>query len=138
MRSIVTFIAVTAFMLHFLWGCCAHHVHANDRAASLNLAQAAGHCHGSGGHESPDPCGQLPDDSNSQCPGQHTSDCHCIFMAAGKMSVAKAVFQAALPVADELTSSSELTSSLAAAAIDSGGLIKLPVRIHLFHQVMLI
>ena len=138
MRPIVTFIAATAFMLHFLWGCCAHHVHADDRAACLNPAQAADHCHGGSGHESPDPCGQLPDDTDSQCPGQHTSDCHCIFMAVGKTAVAKAGFTAALPLAIAAASQLGSANSLAAAALDSGGLIKLPVRIHLFHQVLLI
>jgi hypothetical protein len=138
MRFIVTLIAATAFMLHFLWGCCAHHVHADEGVTCLNPAQAADHCHGGSGHESPDPCSHLPDDSDSPCPGQHTSDCDCIFLAAAKTSVAKATFTAALPLAVELTSSPELSSSLAAAGIDAGGLIKLPVRIHLFHQVMLI
>jgi len=138
MRLIVTLIAATAFMLHFLWGCCAHHVHADDGVASLNPAQAADHCHSSSGHEMPDPCGQVPDDSDSPCPGQHTSDCDCTFIAAGKTVVAKAGLTAALPLAIAEASPLGSANSLAAAALDSGGLIKLPVRIHLLHQVMLI
>ena len=138
MRQIVTLIAATAFTLHFLWGCCAHHVHANEGVACLNPAQDADHCHGGSGHESPDPRGQLPDESDSPCPGQHTSDCHCIFMAAGKTVVAKAGLTAALPLAIAEASPLGSANSLAAAALDSGGLIKLPVRIHLFHQVLLI
>jgi hypothetical protein len=59
-------------------------------------------------------------------------------MAAGKTVLAKPAFQSTLPLAVELAFRLELSSSLAAAAIDSGGLIKLPVRIHLLHQVWLI
>jgi hypothetical protein len=59
-------------------------------------------------------------------------------MAAGKIVVAKAGLTAALSLSFEETFSSDLTSSLAATAIGSGGPIKLPVRVHLFHQVLLI
>jgi len=137
MRLIVTLIAATAFTLHFLWGCCAHHVHAVKGVACLNPVQAV-HCHDGSAHESPDPCGQLPDDTDSPCPGQHTSDCHCIFMAAGKTVVAKAGLTVSVPLALAEPSPLRSAASLNACALDSGSLIGFPVRIHLFHQVLLI
>lgn len=58
-------------------------------------------------------------------------------MAAGKTVVAKSAFVAVLPELVAEPASFASLSPLAAAAIDSGGLIGLPVRIHLFHQVLL-
>jgi hypothetical protein len=138
MRSIVTLITAAAFVLHFLWGCCAHPVHAEGGAACLVHAEARIQGHDGSGHESHNPSGPSPNDSGSGCPGDHSSDCHCVFMTAAKSTVAETVFTAvALPSLPEVTLFGS-TSSPGVVAIDSGGLIKLPVRIHLFHQVMLI
>jgi hypothetical protein len=138
MRSIVTLITAAAFVLHFLWGCCAHHVHADGGAACLIHVEARIHSHDGGGHESHDPSGQSSNDSGSPCPSEHSSDCHCVFMAAVKSTVAKTVFTAVvLPSLPEVTLLGS-TSSLSGVAIDSGGLFKLPVRIHLYYQIFLI
>jgi len=143
MRTIVALITAAAFVLHFALGCCAHHAHAAEAAnCSHHSNVVVGHhgCHDHDGHshDSPESSDQSPDGSDSKCPSQHCNDGHCVFMAAGKTVVAKAAFTAALPLCIAEPASVESISSLAAAAIDSGGLIALPVRTHLFNQVLLI
>lgn len=144
MRFVVTLITAAAFALHFTLGCCAHHAHADEGTACNDYSIVAvhshdGHDHDGHSHDSPEPCDQSPGDSDSPCPGQHCNDGHCVFMAAGKTVVAKAVFMVVLPRCIAEPTSFESISSLATAAIDSGGgLIALPVRTHLFNQVLLI
>ena len=143
MRTIVTLITAAAFMLHFTLGCCAHHALAAEGTVCSDHAQVAVHdhdCHGHDGHdhESPGSGDQSPCDSKSECPGQHCNDGQCVFMAAGKTVVAKAAFITVLPLCVAEPTSFESISSVATAAIDSGGLIALPVRTHLFNQVLLI
>jgi hypothetical protein len=148
MRTIVSLITAAAFALHFTLGCCAHHAHAAEGTVCSGHANLADHHHDSHDHdgrdhdgrdhESPGPCDQSPADSDSECPSQHCNDGHCVFMAAGKTVVAKDTFTAALPLCIAEPASVESISPLAAAAIDFGGRIALPVRTHLFNQVLLI
>ena len=138
MRFIVTLITAAAFTLHFTLGCCAHHAHAAEGTVCSGHANVADHHHDGHDHETPGPCDQSPADSDSECPSQHCNDGHCVFMAAGKTVVAKAAFTAVLPLCIAQPASVESISPLAAAAIDSGGRIALPVRTHLFNQVLLI
>jgi hypothetical protein len=143
MRFVVTLITAAAFVLHFTLGCCAHHAHAEEGTACCAHAKVAVHdhdCHDHDGHshDSPEPSDQSPGHSDSECPRQHCNDGHCVFMAAGKTVVAKATFIAVLPLCIAEPASIESISPLAAAAIDSGGGIALPVRTHLFNQVLLI
>ncbi len=143
MRAIVTLITGAAFMLHFTLGCCAHHAHAAEGTFCSEHDQVAVQdhdCHGHDGHdhESPGSGDQSPGDSKSDCPDKHCNDAQCVFMAAGKTVVAKAAFMAVLPLV--LAQPDLFAASLphVTAAIDSGGLIALPVRMHLFNQVLLI
>ena len=143
MRTIVTLITAAAFVLHFALGCCAHHAHAAAGAicshhSNIVVGDRCCHDHGGHSHDSPESSDQSPAGSDSECPRQHCNDGHCVFMAAGKTVVAKATFVAVLPLCIAEPVSVESISSLAAAAIDSGGLIALPVRTHLFNQVLLI
>ena len=96
------------------------------------------HDHDGHDHHSPQPSDKAPDDSDSKCPGHLCSDGHCVFMAAGKTVVAKSAFIAVLPLFVAEPVSFAVVSPHAVAAIDSGGLIALPVRTHLFNQVLLI
>ena len=141
MRAIVTLITTAAFVLHFALGCCAHHAHAAEGMVCPDHAKVAAHdqnCHDHDGndHDSQEPCEQSS--SDSECPAQHCGSPHCVFMAAGKTVVAKTAFTAVLPPFVAEPASFASLSPLAVAAIDTGGLIALPVRPHLFHRVLLI
>ena len=141
MRTIVTLITAAAVALHFSLGCCAHHAHAAEGTichAKAKVAVQCHKCHDHGrGHDASEPNDTPPADSDSSCPDQHCNDSQCVFLAAGKTVIAKEVFVAVLPQCIEPGSlRSELL--LEVAAIDSGGLIALPVRTHLFNQVLLI
>jgi len=141
MRTIVTLITAAAFVLHFTLGCCAHHAHAAGSTVCpahgiVENHEHSGHDHDGHSHDSQQPREQLP--SDSECPAQHCHDTHCVFMAAGKTVVAKDTFSTVLPLFVAEATSLALNSPLAVAAIDTGGLIALPVRTHLFNQVLLI
>jgi hypothetical protein len=141
MRTILTLITAAAFMLHFTLGCCAHHAHAAGGVVCSDSSQAEAHdheCHGHDGHESHGSGDQSPGDSGPECPGQQCDDGQCVFMATGKTVVAKASLVTVLPLV--LVEPGLFAADLphATAAIDSGDLIALPVRTHLFNQVLLI
>ena len=89
-----------------------------------------GHSHK---HESSEE--QTPDESEHS--DEKCAEGHCVFMAAAKTSVAKITFAALLPLlldAACLGPSAQFTDG----AVDPGGFIALPVRIHLLNQVLLI
>ncbi len=130
-------------MLHFTLGCCAHHAHAAEEKVCSSDANDDdchdhdGHGHDGHDHESPESGDPSPGDSDSGCPGSHCDDGDCVFMAAGKTVIAKAVFITVLPLCIAEPASFALISSLAAAVNDAGSLIALPVRTHLLNQVLL-
>ena len=138
MRTVVTLVAAAAFLLHFALGCCAHHAHAAEGVKVQTDDCCCHHgCNHSGSsdrsHE------QEPQDSDdSDCPGHRCTDSQCVFMATGKTVVAKDAFVTALPdcVAVPVALSSNVRP--VDSAIDLWSLIALPVRIHLFNQVLLI
>lgn len=138
MRSIVTLITAAAFLLHFALGCCAHHAHAAEGADCIHqMAGAAKKCQHHHGHSHDN---SSKSDGTSGEPGHTDEECaggHCVFMGAGKTSVAKITLSALLPLFFDTTCLSQPVQ-LIEAAIDSGGPIALPVRIHLFNQVFLI
>lgn len=138
MRPIVTLTTAAAFVLHFLFGCCAHHAHAAEGTVCSGHAVTAEYdLH----HDGCDHSSQQPGESspgNSECPAQHCSEGHCVFMGTGKTVVAKAALHLVMPLFVVKPAVLVPLSAPAASALDSGGLITLPVRTHLFNQVLLI
>ncbi len=134
MRTVVNLITAAAFLLHFALGCCAHHVHA---AEEVNVHDCATHDHS--GHHHDQPASDDESTDESHCPAEHCDDGHCVFALCGKTVLVKAMFIAVLPAFDAVTGiEPALYSKALTAAIDSEGLIALPVRTHLLHQVFLI
>jgi hypothetical protein len=87
-------------------------------------------------HDSQKPCEQSP--SDSECPSQNCDDGHCVFLAAGEPIGIDDAFAFVAPLfAAELASLGQI-SPLTGVALDSGGVIALPVRTHLFNQILLI
>src|SRR5262245_29659845 len=90
MQHLVTLITTVAFWLHIGLGCCAHHAHATEGpACSDTTIPACQHC----GHQHD---GQSEADTsspaNSQSRDQACQQGQCVFMASGKMEVAKPSF----------------------------------------------
>ena len=136
MRSLITLVTAVAFLLHFTLGCCAHHAHAAEDAVCAGHGIVADHDHEGHDHDSEDPCEKSPE--HGECPAQHCNDGHCVFMADGKTVEVQDSFTAVLPLFVAEPASITPISRIAAAAIDSGTLIALPVRTHLFNQILLI
>jgi hypothetical protein len=136
MRSLITLITAAAFLLHFALGCCAHHAHAAEGAVCPGHSLAANHDHDGHNHDSQEP--REKSLSDSECPSQNCDDGHCVFMADGKTIEVNDVFAVVAPLFAAALPSLGQISLLATVAIDSGGLIALPVRTHLFNQVLLI
>jgi hypothetical protein len=149
MRLLVTLIAVAAFWLHMLLGCCAHHSHAATgkicalASTSADDAIDHGHTHGHEHEATGDGASDAhaPQHSDEPCGDHPHNDCHethCSFIAAGKTIIALDLLVVDLP-----TLASDAAIAQAAAASyrwigDSGDHSRLPVRLHLFHQVLLI
>jgi hypothetical protein len=131
MRAIVSIITAAAFLLHFAAGCCAHHAHAADSLAVVKTAaKACKHCHH---HESP----AESSPGNSDEPGQPCDEGECVFMTASKIVVARLACTSLLPLVANDAGDAHFPG-LASAAIDSGGTLEPPVRLHLLKRVLLI
>ncbi|MEX2176637.1 MAG: hypothetical protein WD872_19885 [Pirellulaceae bacterium] len=143
MRTFITLITAAAFMLHFALGCCAHHAHAAEGSVCSAHASAANpehDCHDHHGHGESDHDSQQPGEQpagDSEFPDHPCSDVHCAFMAAGSTVIAKDTYLAVLPLFVAEPVSHVSISPPIAATLDSGGQIALPVRTHLFNQVLL-
>ena len=135
MHFLVTIVTAAAFVLHFTLGCCAHHAHAAVGTVCLSHAKVSLHAHDHDGHDhqSQEPCEQSPG-----CPSEQCDDGHCVFAVGGKAVEVNDAVAVVSPVTPAELACLEQISPLAAVAIDSGGLIALPMRTHLFNQVLLI
>ena len=130
MRFVISLTTAIAFLAHAILGCCAHHVHAaEETTCSQHEAVQSGHYHAA----------ESPKDSpkDSPCPAERCNGSHCVFMAAGKVELAKVTTVALLPVSTS-DSIAHFRDPLGTTVIDTGGLIEPPVRLHLFNQVLLI
>jgi hypothetical protein len=135
MRPIVSFISAAAFLLHMWLGCCAHHAHACEGSACPpHSVEAVDHSHADHDHGVNSPCEQSPTDS--PCPAERCDGSQCVFVSVGKTELPQDSTIALLPVLSS-TACAGLCTAHAVSVIDTGGLIALPVRIHLFNQVLL-
>lgn len=135
MRSIVSLITAFAFLLHLWLGCCAHHGHATEgQTCHLHAAEGASHDHA--GHDHGTDSSSEDEPGKSPGPAERCEGSPCVFLKAAQSEVAKRAPTAILPVV-----ASDFAASLSAAPspslIDTGGGNELPVRLHLFHQVLL-
>ncbi|MFN0018608.1 MAG: hypothetical protein ACKVP0_10135 [Pirellulaceae bacterium] len=137
MRPFISLITLAACLLHFGLGCCAHHAHAADSAKCevlFSTVDHTGHGH-SHGHEHSVP------DSETPHPGGSHNDCHdshCNLLATGKTTIILDTLIAALPMAVLDTVVGQVSSSSLTWIRDTGDHLRLPVRLHLFNQVLLI
>ncbi len=138
MRPAISLLTAAAVWVHLLLGCCSHHAHGADgnsftfHHAEPLAAEGHGHSHD---HEHSGPESEEP-----QCPDNHHEDCHeshCTFLLAGKTTVAADSMVAPLPAAADLAIP-QTASSASTWLRDTGDHLRLPVRLHLFYQVLLI
>lgn len=140
MRPFVSLITAAAILLHLGLGCCSHHTHAsggNECVILTSLADTAadhGHSHG---HDHP-----VPDSNAPECPGDSHNDCHeshCTFLVTGKTTIVLATLVVALtPSALDDVIAQAGSSSSTDWIRDTGDHLRLPVRLHLLLQVLLI
>ncbi len=132
MSPIITIITAAAVWLHVVVGCCAHHSHdAHGETCHHHAVESV-----EGSHADHDCDADHPSDE-APCPTERCSESHCVFLAVGKTGFSRLTTLALLPI-----STSErvgaFVASPAVALVASGGLIEPPVRLHLFHQVLVI
>lgn len=137
MRSIISLITGAAFWLHVLLGCCAHHAHAADKIVCPNPASAEsvghGHLHV---HDHSTPDSETPDH-----PGGSHDDCHeshCAFLVTGKTTIVLDTLVATLSAVPFDTVVAQTASPSVNWVCDTEDHLRLPVRLHLFNQVLLI
>ena len=140
MRPLISLITAAAVLLHLGLGCCAHHTHAsagNECVIPASLADAAadhGHTHG---HDH-----SVPDSNAPECPSDSHDGCHeshCSFLVTGKTTIALDTLVTALtPSTLDTVFPQAGTSSSTDWVSDTGDHLRLPVRLHLLNQVLLI
>jgi hypothetical protein len=133
MRSIVTLATAAAVVLHALLGCCAHHAHAVEASEDQPTSRICSHAHHDHEHG---PVSEQPGPTDSD-PETPCGDAECAFLLAGKLVVDGADCYATLPVGFIGPASANTSTLAATIAVDSGGPVPTPVRLHLLHQILL-
>jgi hypothetical protein len=133
MRQLVSITSLTAFLLHVLLGCCAHHTHAERPGDGALPSVAVGHraCqHSHASHPAPK---EAP-----HAPGERCQEGDCVFAACSKVELAKDSLLAATAF-DVLRHAADLLPAPAARPrSDSHAAWKPPLRSHLLLGVLLI
>ena len=146
MRTIVCLTTALAFALHIGLGCCFHHAHAADGNTcqhppeadqdSLELA-TSGHTHSHADHDhqhaDESPASPTPD----SCPHEECKSGKCVFVSISKVDLSQ-LANISLPAILVHESLEVLADGASILNSDFGGPPKLPLRLHLLHQVMLI
>ena len=139
MRATVSVISAAALLMHMWLGCCAHHAHAAGESACAQHAGAS-HVHDAlpcletqhDDHQHATEPGkpQEPAESHDRCDGHA-----CVFLKASQGTL-DLDFSPAWIV--EVVDADSPAKSLAVRYVDdSGGGRHIPVRLHLWHQVLL-
>lgn len=139
MRVLPSLTYVAAMLLHMWLGNCAHHHPVDEEhvASPVHCHSHAGHSHGYR-HVDAD---SLASEKAPHWPEKSHDDCHethCTFVAAGKVTFVPEVVVAPLP---PLEAEAAVSRSIAAHVCwhaDTGDLVALPVRLHLFHRILVI
>ena len=129
MRLFVTLISVAAFLLHITLGCCAHHAHANEHPA--NDAQ-------------PRRISEVFENRTASiqetpvhCPGSECEGDFCTFLTAKQNAAPKPEPLKLFAVAANVPLRATMLACASPLRFEYGESPDLPVRRHLFNQVLL-
>jgi hypothetical protein len=149
MRTIICLTTALAFVLHIGMGCCSHHAHAAETVTcqhhitaehdSHNVAPG-GHHHSHAGHDHETQDHERADESNESptpdsCPAEQCQDGKCVFDTINKIELSQ-LTNFSLPSFSVNESLDVASVCPTASGFDSGGPLKLPLRLHLLHQVL--
>lgn len=133
MRPFISIVTCAAFLLHMWAGCCLHHAHAAEGAVGPQPAKSAGVSDG-GRIIAQSLRGESPEDG--PCSEEQCSEGQCVSLVAGKVELSKMTTDVLLVLCTgEVPKAYSATQSW---ELDAGGIAVLPVRLHLFNQVLLI
>jgi hypothetical protein len=140
MRPAISLLTAVTFWVHFVLGPCAHHAHGTEGPISLSQHEPAsaahhGHSH-SHSHEHSAPVSEKPRSPCSHHDDSHET--HSSFLLSGKSTVPADTAVAPLTMAIAKTVVPQAVSSSSIWLRDTGDHLRLPVRLHLLHQVWLI
>lgn len=133
MRPFISLVSCVAFLLHMWAGCCSHHAHAAEGNARLQQSKLAAISFGERTDVQSLHAELSPDAPSS---GDRCSESQCVSLVAGKVELSKMTMSVLLPVC--LGQEREHLSALQSWDVSAGGVIALPVRLHLYNQVLLI
>jgi len=141
-RTIVCLTTALAFAFHMGIGCCSHHGHAEDdqtvqhqHDAHELATHSHGHSHAHHDHANTEESSESP--TPDSCPHDQCEGGKCVFVSISKVDLSQ-LTHASLPVISLNELLGTLSANTLSPEIDSGGPPKLPLRLHLLHQVMLI
>ena len=135
MNSFVSYITAAAFVLHFGLGCCAHHAHLTEGNDCARHVHSTFECVGDHDDE-PEYQFSVDDD-----PSTPASECHegkCVFLAGAKAPLVDGLSQFVLSANMRGAESKVVAPSWGPSLWPDGEPPGLPVRRHLFHQLLLI
>jgi len=130
LRSTISLLTLTAFLVHAVWGCCAHHVHAaelplNDTAEYAHAAATANHddehSHSSHGatHAQPSVADEKPCQNHEHPHQPSCDDGHCSFAVASKVKLPTTSIVATIEMIVPVDSSLSVVQAASQAALDS-------------------
>jgi hypothetical protein len=144
MRTIVTTIAIAAYTLHLMLGCCWHHAHGADcppghvhgpQAYDHVHVHLHDHSHADHQHHQPLTPTQSSDQDDSQ-PGASCGDGQCSYVVAEVVTIPQCDLVTLLPT---VTSQPLVFATIGARSswVDEQGSYAPPVRAHLAHSQLL-
>jgi hypothetical protein len=133
MRPLISIASCAAYLLHMWAGCCLHHAHTAEGKVGLQQTTIAAVSQGEWINAHTLLGGSSP---VSPCPGERCSESQCVSVVAGKVALSKVTTDAHLAVC--IGQETQHFSALQSWELDTGELIALPVRLHLYNQVLLI
>lgn len=146
MRTIICLTTAFAFVLHIGMGCCSHHAHAAERITCLHHVTAEHdshdlatgghrHSHADHDHETHDHADESKESPTpDSCPAERCQDGKCVFDTINKIELSQ-LTNFSLPSLSMSESLGMAPVCPLASGFDSGGPLKLPLRLHLLHQV---
>lgn len=136
MRASISLMTAAAFLLHMVLGCCIHHAHAaGDTPCRGECSKSPTHSHAEHDHASQSPHEDAPWEAPR--PGERCNEAKCVFVATAKSLLPELVDAAVFPaLANDLRALQHETPNV--VFVDTGGAFALPLRLHLFNQVLLL
>lgn len=123
MTSFTSLVTSACFLAHAILGCCSHHAHATGHTPAGQVSDAGQNVAAQTACE------------DGHHPEQSCAGLECTFATGDKVPLAKVTLSPVSPICNLLVASPQAKPTLADVGLE---FIRLPLRTHLYYQVLLI